>query len=97
MMPRAIADWLVMTTVAKPARFSRRKASAVHGNTREQLEPIEIAALLDERAVAIEEDSRSAHGSRGRSCSSVAGPVGPAISSRTLVNTRSGDSPFMQR
>ena len=56
MMPRPIADWLVMTTVAKPARFSSRSASAVHGNSVEQLEAIEVAALLDERAVAIEKD-----------------------------------------
>ena len=59
MIPRAIADWLVMTTVAIPARFSSRSASPVHGNTVEQIEPIEIATLLDDRAVTIEKDSRS--------------------------------------
>ena len=31
MRPRAIADWFVTTTVANPARFSKRSASPVHG------------------------------------------------------------------
>ena len=61
MMPRAIADWFVMTTIAKPARLSSRSASAGPGKHREQLEAIEIAALLDERAVAIQKHRRPAH------------------------------------
>ena len=55
-MPRAMPAWLVTTTTAKPARLSRRIASTVYGKEREPLEPIEVADLLDERAVAIEED-----------------------------------------
>ena len=63
MIPRPMPDWLVTTTVTKPARLSRRIASDGQGKELEQHRAIEIAALLDERAVAIEEDGRTAHSS----------------------------------
>ena len=51
---------------ANPARFSSRTASTVNGKNDEPLEPIEIARLFDERAVAIEEDgAASCRPSRG--------------------------------
>ena len=56
----------------------------------EQLEAIEIAALLDDRAVAIEETTA------GRSEGPALSPD-RAINSRTFANTRSGDRPFMHR
>ena len=79
----------------------RREAGALEqaecvGGPRKQrqlLEAIEVAALLDDRAVAIEKDCRSL---MTRDCRDLA-DSGFVIRSVTARITRSGESPFMQR
>ena len=65
---------------AEPARFSARMASMVHGIERDALQAIEIADLLDDRAVAIEEHGARevAHSTR-RVASSTAPTVTPVM------------------
>ena len=63
--PRATPDWFVTITMRRPARFSARIASMLHGIQLDPLGPIEIADFLDERAVAIEEDRLDASASAG--------------------------------
>ena len=68
--------------VAGPLEQAQRvRRPGKHG---EQLHPIEVAPLLDERAVAIKKDGGIHY---GRVC----------ISTRTDSKTRSGRRPFMQR
>ena len=66
---------------------------------RQLLEAIEVAALLDDRAVAIEKNCRSARDSGFgiRDSGSGIRDSGFVIRSVTARITRSGESPFMQR
>ena len=56
--PRAMPDWFVTMTTRRPARLSARMASTVHGKERDPVGPVEIADVLDQRAVAIEKHRR---------------------------------------
>ena len=85
MIPRPMADWFVTTTVAKAGAVQQPDRVRRPRDRVEQLEPIEVSALFDERAVAIEEH----RGPHQRAA--------PVISVSTAVYTRSGEMRLMQR
>ena len=58
-MPRPMADWLVTRTRTKPARRSRSRASAAPGSSRTMSRVGKVMDVLDQGAVAVEEDGRS--------------------------------------
>ena len=49
--------WLVTTTAATPAPFSRRIASAERGRSRKRDRMIDVAHFFGQRPVPVDEDS----------------------------------------
>jgi hypothetical protein len=76
---------LVTTTTAKPAAIEQPDGVGGPGKDLDQLEAIDEAALLAQRAVAVEEHGRTA------------AHAGCLMASATAACTRAGSRPVMHR
>ena len=99
--PRAMPAWLVATITTTPARFEQPDRVDAIGKEADAIDPIEIAHLFDEGAIAIQK-----HASPHVRTSSLpylvrslahAAPVAAPIRVITLSTTSPAVIPFMQR